>query len=131
MVKDEFDKIKGAVMIVYPMGLPPYDEVQHILNDTEDLSGREDGKAVIAPDEGQLWWAGKELSRSKKLSDYIGKNEKVSSVASAAVGCFTLTLTCRMFRSQSGMQHAFRSRAFSFAHVIVPSLINDTHLSSL
>ena len=70
-------------MIVYPMGLPPYDEVQHILNDTEDLSGRDDGKAVIAPGEGQLWWAGKELSRSKKLSDYIGKNEKVSSVPSA------------------------------------------------
>ena len=24
----------------------------------------------------QLWWAGKELQRGKKLQDYIGKNEK-------------------------------------------------------
>jgi len=29
-------------------------------------------------DEGatQLWWAGKELQRGKKLQDFIGKNEK-------------------------------------------------------
>ena len=24
----------------------------------------------------QLWWAGKELQRSKKLADFVGKNEK-------------------------------------------------------
>ena len=24
----------------------------------------------------QLWWAGKELQRGKKLQDFIGKNEK-------------------------------------------------------
>lgn len=63
------------------MGLPPYDEVQHILNDTEDLSGRDDGKSVIPPGEGQLWWAGKELNRDKKLADYVGKNEKTTIVA--------------------------------------------------
>lgn len=41
IVNDELDKLKGAVMIVYPMGLPPYDEVQHIISGTEDLTGRE------------------------------------------------------------------------------------------
>ena len=29
----------------------------------------------------QLWWAGKELARGKKLLDYIGKNEKTKIVA--------------------------------------------------
>ena len=41
MIDEEFEKLKGACMIVYPMGLPPYDEVQHILNGTEDLAGRQ------------------------------------------------------------------------------------------
>ena len=29
----------------------------------------------------QLWWAGKELVRQKKLLDFIGKNEKTKIVA--------------------------------------------------
>jgi len=81
LVQDEFDKIKGAVMIVYPMGLPPYDDVQHILNGTEDLAGREDSKHVIPVEEAQLWWAGKEMTKGKKLMDFVGKNEKTKIVA--------------------------------------------------
>eukprot|EP00041_Stephanoeca_diplocostata_P024106 m.603452 g.603452 ORF g.603452 m.603452 type:complete len:292 (+) comp22453_c0_seq1:130-1005(+) len=81
IVNDELDKLKGAVMIVYPMGLPPYDEVQHILNDTEDLTGREEGKLVIPTEECQLWWANKELMRGKHLHEYVGKNEKTKIVA--------------------------------------------------
>ena len=26
----------------------------------------------------QLWWAGKELTRSKKLLDFVGRNEKTT-----------------------------------------------------
>eukprot|EP00040_Diaphanoeca_grandis_P027509 m.156728 g.156728 ORF g.156728 m.156728 type:complete len:292 (-) comp31020_c0_seq1:67-942(-) len=81
LVQDELDKIKGAVMIVYPMGLPPYDEVQHILNGTEDLGGREESKAIITEADAQLWWAGKEMTRGKKLMDFVGKNEKTKIVA--------------------------------------------------
>lgn len=81
IMEDEFNKIKGAVMIVYPMGLPPYDEVGHILNGTENLAGRQASLNVIPEDEGTLWWAGKELVRSKKLSDFVGKNEKTKIVA--------------------------------------------------
>lgn len=81
IVQDEMDKIKGAVMIVYPMGLPPYDEVRHILDGTEDLTGRQEGKIVIAEHEAELWWAGKQLMRGKTLADYIGKNEKTKIVA--------------------------------------------------
>lgn len=32
-------------------------------------------------DTAQLWWAGKELARGKKLLDYIGKNEKTKIIA--------------------------------------------------
>ena len=39
VVKDALDQMKGAVMIVYRMGLPPHDPVRQELEDTEDLSG--------------------------------------------------------------------------------------------
>lgn len=32
-------------------------------------------------DSAQLWWAGKVFAREKKLSDYLGKNEKTTIVA--------------------------------------------------
>lgn len=35
---------------------------------------------VITEDECQLWWAGKQLQRGKKLQEYIGKNEKTKLV---------------------------------------------------
>lgn len=38
-IKDALDKIKGSVMIVYPMGLPPHDPVKLELDNEEDLSG--------------------------------------------------------------------------------------------
>ena len=68
IIEEQIQTIKGAVMIVYPMGLPPYDEVEHILNDTEDLTGRQAALQHIDEDMGELWWAGKCLTRNKKLS---------------------------------------------------------------
>ena len=38
-VQDNLDKLKGAIMIVYPMQLPPYDPVQAEFDNDEDLSG--------------------------------------------------------------------------------------------
>lgn len=38
-VQDALDKMKGAVMIVYPMGLPPHDPVKMELDNEEDLTG--------------------------------------------------------------------------------------------
>lgn len=38
--------------------------------------GPQAGLNVIKESEAQLWWAAKELRRTKKLSDYVGKNEK-------------------------------------------------------
>lgn len=35
---------------------------------------------VIAEDECQLWWAGRELQRGKKLQQFVGNNEKTKLV---------------------------------------------------
>ncbi|KAG8590875.1 hypothetical protein GDO81_006951 [Engystomops pustulosus] len=76
MVKDALDQLRGAVMIVYPMGLPPHDPIRMEFENNEDLSGTQAGQAVIEEANTQLWWAGKELLRKQKLVDYVGKNEK-------------------------------------------------------
>ncbi|CAH2219277.1 UPF0769 C21orf59 homolog [Pelobates cultripes] len=39
MVKDALDQLRGAVMIVYPMGLPPHDPIRMEFENNEDLSG--------------------------------------------------------------------------------------------
>lgn len=39
IVKEALDQMRGAVMIVYPMGLPPHDLIKQELENTEDLSG--------------------------------------------------------------------------------------------
>ncbi|KAG7484462.1 hypothetical protein MATL_G00049580 [Megalops atlanticus] len=76
MVKEALDQLRGAVMIVYPMGLPPHDPIRMEFENQEDLSGTHASLQVIPVEEAQLWWAAKELQRGKKLQDYVGKNEK-------------------------------------------------------
>lgn len=39
MVKEALDQLRGAVMIVYPMGLPPHDPIKMEFEHREDLSG--------------------------------------------------------------------------------------------
>lgn len=38
-VKNAIDILRGATMIVYPMGLPPHDPIKLELENHEDLSG--------------------------------------------------------------------------------------------
>lgn len=76
MVREALDQLRGAVMIVYPMGLPPHDPIRMEFENQEDLSGTQASLQVIPEEEAQLWWAGKEMQKAKKLQDYIGKNEK-------------------------------------------------------
>lgn len=80
-VQEAIDILRGAVTIVYPMGLPPHDPLRMEFENNEDLSGMQASKDVIELAEGSLWWAGKELLRGKKLGDFIGKNEKTKIVA--------------------------------------------------
>ncbi|XP_017572580.1 cilia- and flagella-associated protein 298 [Pygocentrus nattereri] len=80
MVNEALDQLRGAVMIVYPMGLPPHDPIRMEFENKEDLSGTQASLQVIPEEEAQLWWASKEMQRGKKLQDYVGKNEKTKIV---------------------------------------------------
>ncbi|CAI9735723.1 Hypothetical predicted protein [Octopus vulgaris] len=80
-VKDALDILRGAVMIVYPMGLPPHDPIRMELENKEQLDGTQASLEVIPVDNADLWWAGKQLLRGKKLKDYIGNNEKTKIIA--------------------------------------------------
>ncbi|KAM9788183.1 cilia- and flagella-associated protein 298 [Neosynchiropus ocellatus] len=79
-VREALDLLRGATMIVYPMGLPPHDPIRMELENREDLSGTQASLQVIAEDECQLWWAAKEMERGRKLRDYVGRNEKTKLV---------------------------------------------------
>lgn len=68
--------LRGAVTIVYPMDLPPYDPIRMEFTNTEDLSGTQASLEVIEPAKVQLWFAGHQMLAEKLLSDYLGKNEK-------------------------------------------------------
>ncbi|XP_030058004.1 cilia- and flagella-associated protein 298 isoform X2 [Microcaecilia unicolor] len=48
MVKDALDQLRGAVMIVYPMGLPPHDPIRMEFEGIEDLSGTQKGQGAPA-----------------------------------------------------------------------------------
>ena len=39
IVQEALDILRGAVTIVYPMGLPPHDVIRQEFENTEDLSG--------------------------------------------------------------------------------------------
>ncbi|KAI9138927.1 hypothetical protein BKA69DRAFT_1145020 [Paraphysoderma sedebokerense] len=80
-LKEAIDNIRGAVAIVYPIGLPEYEPVQEIIEDNEDLTGTAAIKEIYDPATATLWWAGKEIVRGKKLGDFIGKNEKTTVIA--------------------------------------------------
>ena len=45
------------------------------------LVGFQASLEVLDESNSSLWWAGKEMLRGKKLSDYVGKNEKTKIVA--------------------------------------------------
>ncbi|XP_043225865.1 cilia- and flagella-associated protein 298-like isoform X2 [Amphibalanus amphitrite] len=80
VVAEALSILRGATMIVYPMGLPPYDPVRMELENREDLSGTQASLQVMDPGLAQLWFSGKEMLRGKTLADYIGKNEKTKLV---------------------------------------------------
>uniref|UniRef100_A0A1B0CX40 Putative secreted protein n=1 Tax=Lutzomyia longipalpis TaxID=7200 RepID=A0A1B0CX40_LUTLO len=75
-VQDALDILRGAVMIVYPMGLPPHDPIRMELSNTEDLSGTQASLEVIEPTKAQLWFAGRQMIPEDQLKIYVGNNEK-------------------------------------------------------
>ncbi|XP_058454390.1 cilia- and flagella-associated protein 298-like isoform X2 [Malaya genurostris] len=75
-VQDALDLLRGAVMIVYPMQLPPHDPIRMEFMNTEDLTGTQASTEVIEPAKAQLWFAGKLMLADHRLGDIVGSNEK-------------------------------------------------------
>lgn len=86
---DMIDKLRGAVIIAYPEGLPVNDPVQALTDPNQRKDTWNLVKETLNPAETDFWWAGKKLDKSTKLSDRIGKNEKCK-------------LKCRLVKSGSG-----------------------------
>ncbi|KAM7343452.1 cilia- and flagella-associated protein 298 [Cochliomyia hominivorax] len=80
IVGEAINLLKGAVTIVYPMQLPPHDIIRHEFTNTEDLTGTQASKEVIEPSKAQLWFAGRLILQEKKLSEYVGNNDKTKVV---------------------------------------------------
>ncbi|EFN80534.1 Uncharacterized protein C21orf59 [Harpegnathos saltator] len=80
-VQEALDILRGAVTIVYPMGLPPHDVIRQEFENTEDLSGTQASLEVIDEQLAQLWFSGKELTPGKKMKDFLGNNEKTKIIA--------------------------------------------------
>ncbi|EDW17306.1 cilia- and flagella-associated protein 298 [Drosophila mojavensis] len=80
IVEEALNILRGAVMIVYPMKLPPHDTIQMEFINMEDLTGTQASKEVIEPSKAQLWFAGHQVLPGKLLKDYLGSNDKTKVV---------------------------------------------------
>lgn len=80
-VQEALDILRGAVTIVYPMGLPPHDNIKMEFDNNEDLTGTQASLDVIEEQNAALWFSGKEMLRGRLLKDFVGKNEKTKVIA--------------------------------------------------
>lgn len=62
-------------MICFPMGLPPNDPVRVNLEGSDAVSGK-GPNTCFEPAQAQLWFSGKQMLKTNKLSDHVGKHEK-------------------------------------------------------
>ncbi|TYZ57326.1 hypothetical protein PybrP1_002918 [[Pythium] brassicae (nom. inval.)] len=73
--------VRGAVMMAFPMGLPAFDPVQHLLEAKDPQDALADSSAVldvVPEDLAELWWAGKQFFRDQYVRDLVGQNEKTT-----------------------------------------------------
>jgi len=80
MLQDHVDKVRGALMIAYPMGLPDWEPAKNAVEGTEDLEGTAEGQDVMDEETTVMWWASKMLDRGKTLQDFVGRNDKTKIV---------------------------------------------------
>ena len=75
---EQIEWFRGMTMKAYPAyhGLGHWEPVLVLLENKEHFDHSLHGSDDLELEKTQMWWAGKELSPSKVLSDYVGKNEK-------------------------------------------------------
>ena len=67
-IKDALDKLRGAVMIVYPMNLPPHDPIRLEFEGNEDLTGTQVIPSNARNSQQNFWDI---LSRKKHLHEVL------------------------------------------------------------
>ena len=73
-IGEALEMLKGAVKIVYEIGLPEYDPIQ--MEFENNGNNEKDPDNEMKSNASVLWFSNKKLSPEKKLSDYFGNNEK-------------------------------------------------------
>merc|ERR1712054_127933 len=68
MLQDHVDKIRGALMIAYPMGLPDWEPARQAVEDTEELEGTSEGQDVMQ-EEAMMAYYFKKKEEWKKLEE--------------------------------------------------------------
>ncbi|KAJ0395535.1 hypothetical protein ATCC90586_006761 [Pythium insidiosum] len=79
VLNEKLMNIRGAVMMAFPMGLPPHDPIKLLLDSpsVEDALAESSSVLEVTPeDTTELWWAGKQFFRDQRVRDLVGKNEK-------------------------------------------------------
>lgn len=102
MVKDALDQLRGAVMIVYPMGLPPYDPIRMEFENKEDLSGTQVWGSVGRPTgpAARLWcWGGMRMAFLLKPLPAAYHRQRLKSFRSRRHSCGGLPRSCEEQRS--------------------------------
>lgn len=93
IIEEALNILRGAVTIVYPMKLPPHDTIQMEFTNTEDLTGTQASKDVIEPSKAQLWFAGRQVLPGKKMSEYLGQNDKTKVSAKKCLSLYIIIIT--------------------------------------
>merc|ERR1711998_80531 len=80
-LQDHIDRVRGALMTAFPMGLPEWEPARQEVEGTQEqdimnLEGTSEGQDIMNPETTIMWWASKQLDRSKTLSDFVGRNDK-------------------------------------------------------
>lgn len=71
MVQEAIDLLRGAVTIVYPMGLPPHDVICQEFDNTEDLSGTQSSLEVSMTEKPTTFFL---ISSYNKFGSHVSDN---------------------------------------------------------
>ncbi|KAJ4456873.1 putative UPF0769 protein C21orf59 [Paratrimastix pyriformis] len=87
VLEEGLARLRGAVMIAYPQGLPEFDPVRIILDNQEDLTTCAFAKDILDPATAMLWFSNRQIERGRPLKDFMrGCTERTKAVCKLTRG---------------------------------------------
>ncbi|XP_043717522.1 cilia- and flagella-associated protein 298-like [Telopea speciosissima] len=83
ILRDHIQTKEKQVMLNEAMGFSDLTQLHQL------LSGSSTNSELLQEDTTQLWWAGKELMKSKRLCDYVGDNERTKIILRLQPSCIS------------------------------------------